>query len=600
MQIIPASLAIKAMRDSGYRDSAHALAELIDNSIQAGAKRVEVLCHDKIEIVQQRNRRRIDQIAVYDNGCGMTPETLRMALQFGNGTRLNAEDQVGIGKFGMGLPNSSISQCEKVEVWSWRDGLTSYTYLDIREILEGTLVEVPEAVTGKLPAEIVEKLTQPIGPSGTLVLWSRLDRVRWKSSKTLLQNAEFLVGRMYRYFINDGSTSIRLAAFSKAGTSGWSTDFDEYAKPNDPLYLLHDTSCPDLPPPFEGEAMFEPYGDPMDIDVSLPDDPRKHKITLRFSVARSSVRKKLNEAYNNAGDSPLGKHAGRNVGISLVRAKRELEMSPSYVLGYTPTERWWGAEVSFEPVLDEIFGVTNNKQSATAFRMLNLDDDAKEEGLTAQDYYDQLVEARDPRVALYDISRHIQRNLSSIRTQLKRMTDGQRTRAMETREADPAEAAATRATRMRITEGHEGRSDLDEANSAEEKTEALAQELANLGNDPEAAKEIAVSHVEANLKYVFQQQPYDGASFFSVSSRGGSMIITVNKNHPVAPNLIGLLEESENALSDKALMALKLMLCAWARLEDETQSANVKQRYVDFRDGWGRLARDFFTVAYDD
>jgi len=600
MQIIPPSLAIKAMRDSGYRDSAHALAELIDNSIQAGAKRVEVVCIDKFEMVQQRTRRKIDQIAVYDNGCGMTPDTLRIALQFGNGTRLNADDQVGIGKFGMGLPNSSISQGEKVEVWSWRDGVTSYTYLDIREILEGTLVDVPEPVPGKLPTEIVEKLSQPIGPSGTLVLWSRLDRVRWKSSKTLLQNAEFLVGRMYRYFIKDGLTSIRLAAFSKAGTSGWSTDFDEYAKPNDPLYLLQDTSCPDLPPPFEGEAMFEPFGDPTDIDVRLPDDPRKHKVTVRFSMVRTPVRKKLNEMHTNAGDSPPGKHAGRNIGISLVRAKRELEMSSSYVLGYTPTERFWGAEVSFEPALDEVFGVTNNKQSATAFRMLNLDDDAKEEGLSAQDYYDQLVEARDPRVALYDISRQIQRNLSTIRTQLKRMTDGQRTRTVDTQEADPAEEAATRATRMRITEGHEGRSDRDEASSPEEKTEALAEELASLGNDPQSAKEIAVSHVEANLKYVFQQLPYDGASFFSVSSRGGSIIITVNKNHPVAPNLIGLLEESENALSDKALMALKLMLCAWARLEDETQNANMKQRYVDFRDGWGRLARDFFTVAYDD
>ena len=107
MQIIPPSLAIKAMRDSGYRDSAHALAELIDNSIQAAATRVEVLCLDKVEVVQQRSRRQVDRIAVYDNGHGMTAETLRMALQFGNGTRLNSEDQVGIGKFGMGLPNSS-------------------------------------------------------------------------------------------------------------------------------------------------------------------------------------------------------------------------------------------------------------------------------------------------------------------------------------------------------------------------------------------------------------------------------------------------------------------------------------------------------------
>ena len=35
--IIPPELAVKAMRDSGYRNTAYALAELIDNSIQADA-----------------------------------------------------------------------------------------------------------------------------------------------------------------------------------------------------------------------------------------------------------------------------------------------------------------------------------------------------------------------------------------------------------------------------------------------------------------------------------------------------------------------------------------------------------------------------------
>jgi hypothetical protein len=405
---------------------------------------------------------------------------------------------------------------------------------------------------------------------------------------------------MYRYFITDAAARIRLAAFSKASTGGWSTDYDVDARPNDPLYLMRDTSCPDLTQPFSGETMFEEFGEPTVIKVGVPGDPRVHEVSVRFSIVRQSVRKALNGEYTNAGSSPQGKHAMHNIGISLVRARRELEMSQAHVSGHNPVERWWGAEVSFEPALDEIFGVTNNKQSATAFTIMNLDVDAADQGMSTEEYREYLKETKDPRIALYEISRHIQRNLSSIRKQLDRMTDGQRKRAIDEPKTDPAEEAATRATRLRINEGHEGRSDQEEGLSREEKTNELAQELTDLGNDPEEAKEIAVSHIDAGLKYVFQQLPYDGASFFSVSSKGGSIIITVNKQHPVAPNLIGLLEESENALSDKALMALKLILCAWARLEDETQNPKLKQQYVDFRDSWGRIARDFFSVAYDD
>lgn len=41
--IVPAHLVVKAMRDSGYKNAAYAIAELMDNSIQAGATKVELL-----------------------------------------------------------------------------------------------------------------------------------------------------------------------------------------------------------------------------------------------------------------------------------------------------------------------------------------------------------------------------------------------------------------------------------------------------------------------------------------------------------------------------------------------------------------------------
>lgn len=44
---IPADLAIQAMRDSGYKNTAYALAELIDNSVQAEAKNIEIICIER-------------------------------------------------------------------------------------------------------------------------------------------------------------------------------------------------------------------------------------------------------------------------------------------------------------------------------------------------------------------------------------------------------------------------------------------------------------------------------------------------------------------------------------------------------------------------
>ena len=71
-------------------------------------------------------------MAVIDNGDGMSKEVLWDSLRFGIGTR---RARRGIGRFGMGLPYSSISQCRKVEVYTWQEpGKVISTYLDLDEI----------------------------------------------------------------------------------------------------------------------------------------------------------------------------------------------------------------------------------------------------------------------------------------------------------------------------------------------------------------------------------------------------------------------------------------------------------------------------------
>src|SRR2546422_5201855 len=120
---------IVATRDTGYRSPAAALAELIDNSLQAAAKEVSI--H-----VRENGARSELSVAVLDNGYGMASVTLRTALQFGGTQRFN--DRSGLGRFGMGLPNSSVSHARRVDVYSWRQrGEVLYSYLDVDEIVQG-------------------------------------------------------------------------------------------------------------------------------------------------------------------------------------------------------------------------------------------------------------------------------------------------------------------------------------------------------------------------------------------------------------------------------------------------------------------------------
>jgi len=252
--VVPTHLAIKAMRDSGYKNAAYAIAELIDNSIQAGATTVELLCVEAEEQLPVRKRRRIDQVAVLDNGSGMTAETLRIALQFGNGTHL--DDRSGIGRFGMGLPNSSISQCRRVDVWTWTQGIQGalHAYLDIDHILNGEMSEVPAPKVREVPPSWLGA-GESFGDSGTLVVWSNLDRCQWRTAKAIMTNSEHLVGRMYRRFINEGKAQIRMAQFLQGASEPIG---DNFVLLNDPLYLMTPSSCPE---PYRDEPMFDPYGD---------------------------------------------------------------------------------------------------------------------------------------------------------------------------------------------------------------------------------------------------------------------------------------------------------------------------------------------------
>lgn len=597
-EIIPPELAVRAMRDSGYRNTAYALAEIIDNAVQANATTIELICVESQEQANARTRRRISAIGVMDNGHGMSPDTLRLALQFGNGTHLS--DRKGIGRFGMGLPNSSISQCRRLEVWTWQNGPDNamYSYLDVDEIEARRLFAVPMPVHKPLP-EVWRCRSQAVSTSGTLILWTNFDdhRLTWRGAPATLRNTESIVGRMYRKFIDNGKLNIRLLALLDDQST-----YDESVRVNDPLYLMKHSSTP---LPFDREPMFQSWGDEgKDEDFEITYDGKVHHVTVRMSWARPET---VPDDRSDRGAKPYGKHAAKNIGVSIVREGRELDLDSAWTNSYDPTERWWGVEVEFPSTLDEVFGVTNTKQSATIFSNMAQFDWTSEAlpGESHSEFRARLQQDGDPRALLLPIVEHIRQQIQQARGLLKRQTAGRRTK-QERYDQPAVEDLATSKFKERAEQGHETASDRedfteDDAKSFEEDLKADKQYRGDV------AEEIAQATLSRKRKVVFVTKAMEGYAFFNVEHKqGGLTVIVFNTNHPFYDQLMESLEpqiggeETDSDLLDRihrAADTLELLFAAWARYEME--EVTQQSRLFETRQEWGKMAR-FFLIEQDD
>ena len=155
---------ISSMRDLGYEFS-DAVAEIVDNSIQAGANVIQVNLHfDGYDSF----------LTVLDNGNGMTPAEIREAMRFGS---MRDYDQDDLGKFGLGLKTSSLSQCDSLTVSS-RNSLKkvqihSYSW-DMEHINRVDQWEILPIEINELLNPVVEHL---YSTTGTAVTWEKLNRL---------------------------------------------------------------------------------------------------------------------------------------------------------------------------------------------------------------------------------------------------------------------------------------------------------------------------------------------------------------------------------------------------------------------------------------
>src|SRR5262249_52403440 len=93
--------ALESQRRSGYRSTASAAREIVDNALEAGAKRVDIIFERPKQLKARERKESISAVAFIDNGAGMLPQMARYALSWGSGTHFDDPDFIG--KFGFGL-----------------------------------------------------------------------------------------------------------------------------------------------------------------------------------------------------------------------------------------------------------------------------------------------------------------------------------------------------------------------------------------------------------------------------------------------------------------------------------------------------------------
>lgn len=157
---------LEALRGLGYSTSA-ALADIIDNSISAGAKEV------RVEFVWDGPASRI---SILDNGRGMSDAELERAMRLGDRNPLDVRAAHDLGRFGMGLKTASFSQCRRLTVKTIKNETASCLRWDLDELAanpDGGWLLFEGPASGS--ATYLDSLEE--GKSGTLVLWELMDRV---------------------------------------------------------------------------------------------------------------------------------------------------------------------------------------------------------------------------------------------------------------------------------------------------------------------------------------------------------------------------------------------------------------------------------------
>lgn len=541
--------ALLSLRDSGF-SLPTALAEVIDNSIEAKARTVKVELREDT----RDGKKRVHEIAIADDGEGMDLDLLHHYPVVGFSSRYMSTTTIG--KYGVGAKLAALNFGKRLDVWSRSsvDEPWMHVYFDLEEALEAEKSGagydgIEEPSEDPVPEDLRDLL--PEG-TGTLVLWSKVDRLEEgrmaPDYNALVQDVVKDLSRVFREFIGAGT---RIEVNNKP------------LLPHDPLLRMEDTWADHVLSKLhekDGKLRHFPAETIWEEPIRIGGSTATIKITL---YPPEVTRKRHMGGDNLAKELRVPDNEGA---ISFMRRDREIaytNVPRIFPRGVTAPDRFIGIEVSFNPELDAYFGVRNVKRGV------------------------------EPHGELRDKLRDVlKKYLPQAR---KKLDERWGLEARREREHTGEHGAILEAVADvdRILPG----SHLPPAPEQD-----LVKELKDLAKDTghDNSEEELKSYVDRmkELPFVLQSVEYPGKQFIDVRLLGNKVIIRLNTRHRFYREMWQPLREisemDAGAVSGddavkaarRAVEGLTLMVVAYGKALSMTSKPD---EYDDLTDDWGRF-----------
>ena len=486
---------IRSLRDQGYSSTTSALCEIVDNSIQWGAANVHIYFRQS----GGRGDYGID-VAVLDDGKGMSPNVLKLAMSFGGS--LNYDKRTGIGRYGMGMKTAALSMAPSFDVYSWQDEKDIYRLtLDVDEVGKSRLnmieMQDPESVD-ELPSEVASIICKPmvwptrddqqlvaetedgvyeaLGSSGTMVYIPDCDRVDAAKARTLAERAIKDIGRIYRKFIDNG---LKIWVNNKIVQSF------------DPTYWSQNSRHVQVEGISETKSRLvvaktvpierSPGGENGNLSIRLYELPIEDWSQLPRSVRKNSLR-----LYDDHNVTILRNDREMFAGVMQEIARRHGDLN------------WFRVQIDFSGDLDEAMGLSSNKQ-----------------GVRPKPY------------VLDEIAKAIGNEVGAVRDRIRKF---------QNTSAAANNRSGVSAAERKANEAEEVQSERIEMPNpiTEEERQALHQQIRELAaaiRREGESEDAAITRVEGSAYLTkYTHDPF--WPFYHVEYKAGRVILTINTAHP--------------------------------------------------------------------
>lgn len=605
---------IEKLVNSGYKSPIYAMAEIIDNSVDAEAKNINITFIEDDVREGGRGSKYISDVFFVDDGEGMSHEQINGCLRFAEGAGTSNKR---IGTFGVGLPNSSIYVGRRVEVYSKdrKTGKWNFVYLDLDEQAQREEPGYDDAIVKEPLFEGIH-LDLNLNEAMTIIRWSKIKNIGSRRPQTVIKKTKKLVGRIYRYALEDG-LSITFGSILK-GNKKYDI-MPERVIPYDPMFLLqsenyitdkiwraandpkenrYNDNVPDnekftssyhykkyIKGCIENKTnlpLFQKYDDFWNVKYPITLGGKTYHFTIRASYATKSI---TNPGLRSGGGTPLGKKIGEKMSgsrdfssanIFFIRTKREIDCG-SYGL-YTVTNeknRFWTIEIEFDSELDNLMGVDYQKQHVD-FRYVSNDEVREIENASNLEINEQ------QQLLFCEISSAIQtciKNMNRFLAEYARQFKGEEKEAIELAKGDEdatplpsAEPAVIRA----MPQGNEW--------TDEQKTDLIDFLKARFMHLSKEAITLQVENFAAGMnKTIVLYHKNPTGNLFELTTVRGKKITFINTEHIYYRNIIDPLKHNKNL--SVFTIAIEMLICSYAyemeqMIQDDNQLEHILNSYL--------------------